>query len=274
MDKNNQAPKDPLGDRMKGYETIEAGRRFMRYLPVAARIDGRSFSAFTRGLGRPYDERLSRLMVETTLALVRESSARVGYTQSDEISLVFFAEGKDAVYFDGRVQKMVSQLAAQATAVFNRLLPEYLPEKVGTLPTFDCRVWAVPNLTEAANLLLWREFDATKNSVSMAARAYYSHKALLGKSSREMQEMLFEKGVNWNDYPAFFKRGTYVQRRKVSRPFTADELTVLPPKHFAHANPNLEVERTDYVRIHMPPLNKVVNRERVLFCGEEPQTAP
>lgn len=264
---------DPLGDRMKGYEGLEAGRRFMRYLPVAARIDGRSFSAFTRGLDRPYDERLSRLMVETTMALVRESNARIGYTQSDEITLVFVAEGKDAIYFDGRIQKMVSQLAAQATAVFNQLLPTYVPEKAGRLPTFDCRVWALPNLTEASNLLLWREFDATKNSVSMAARAYYSHKVLLGKHAGEMQEMLFQKGVNWNDYPAFFKRGTYVQRRKVRRPFTADEKAVLPPKHFAHTNPDLDVERTEYVKLDLPPLNKVVNRERVLFYGEEPEVA-
>lgn len=268
---------ETLGDRMKGYESLEAGRRLMPRLPAAARIDGRSFSAFTRDLQRPYDERLSRLMIETTRALVRETSARIGYTQSDEITLLFYADEPDgAIYFDGRVHKMVSQLAAQATAVFNHLLPQYLPEKAAlssplSLPTFDCRVWALPSLAEATNVLLWRELDATKNSISMAARALYPHESLLNKHGGELQEMLFAKGVNWNGYPAFFKRGTYLQRRLVRRRFTADELEVLPERHHARLNPDLEVERAAYVELDIPPFSKVINREGVAFHGEEPR---
>lgn len=264
---------------MKGYEALEAGRRLMPRLPAAARIDGRSFSAYTRDLARPYDERLSRLMIETTRALVRETSARIGYTQSDEITLLFYADEPDGtIYFDGRVHKMVSQLAAQATAVFNHLLPQHLPEKAAraspsALPTFDCRVWALPSLAEAANVLLWRELDATKNSLSMAARAYFPHESLLNKRGGEMHEMLFAKGINWNDYPAFFKRGTYLQRRMVRRRFTADELDALPERHHARLDPDLAIERAAYVELEMPPFNKVINREGVAFHGEEPRVA-
>jgi tRNA(His) guanylyltransferase len=270
---------DTLGDRMKGYEGLEAGRRLMPRLPAAARIDGRSFSAFTRDLRRPFDDRLSRLMIETTRALVRESSARIGYTQSDEITLLFYADEPDgSIYFDGRVHKMVSQLAAQATAVFNHLLPQYLPEKAAraaphALPTFDCRVWALPSPAEAANVLLWRELDATKNSLSMAARAHYPHEALHNKHGGDLQEMLFAKGVNWNDYPPSFKRGTYVQRRTVRRRFTADELEALPERHNARLDPDLEVERAVYVELEVPPFSKVVNREGVAFHGEDPRVA-
>jgi tRNA(His) guanylyltransferase len=82
---------DDLGDRMKDYEMAEAGRRCMPRLPILARIDGRGFSKFTGGLERPYDRRLSDLMVDTVKFLVRETNAVCGYTQSDEISLAWYA---------------------------------------------------------------------------------------------------------------------------------------------------------------------------------------
>lgn len=133
-------------------------------------------------------------------------------------------------------------------------------------------MWNVPSLEEAANAFLWRELDATKNSIAMAARAYFSHKQIDNKSGTEMQEMLRQKGVEWNDYPDFFKRGTYVQRRKTLRKFTAEELDKLPPLHEARKNPDLMVERTDCVALALPPLRLVKNRVEVLFAGAEPQT--
>jgi tRNA(His) 5'-end guanylyltransferase len=269
---------DDLGDRMKLYEGMEAGRRLMPRLPCVARIDGRSFSTFARDLAKPYDPRLSRLMIETTRHLVRESNARIGYTQSDEITLVLYTDNpKEQLWFDRRVQKMTSQLAAQATAAFNHLLPEYLPEKfarrsLASLPTFDARVWSVPTLAEAANVILWREQDATRNSVESAARAQYSHNALMNRNTREMRAMLRDKGIDWDDYPALFKRGTYIQRRVTHRRFSTEELEALPPKHAARTNPELTVERTDYVEFVMPPFGRVQNREAVVFFGEDPVT--
>jgi len=138
------------------------------------------------------------------------------------------------------------------------------------LPTFDARVWQVPNQTEGANTFLWREWDATKNSVTMAASALYSHSQLHGKDSREKHDLLFAKGINWNDYPSSFKRGTYVQRRRVERPFTAAEIEQLPPRHEARSNPLLTVERWRIAILEMPPLGSVENREAVIFEGSEP----
>lgn len=267
---------DDLGDRMKEYEMAEAGRRCMPRLPILARIDGRGFSRFTSDLERPYDRRLSDLMVETVKFLVRETNAVCGYTQSDEISLCWYSSSLESqVVFDGRISKLTSVLAALTTVYFNRRLPEFLPPQYAErMPHFDARVWNVPNLDEAANTFLWREFDATKNSISMAARAHFSHKQIDGKHGGEMQAMLRDKGVEWSEYPAFFKRGTYIQRRKTVRRFTTDELDKLPPRHAAHTNPDLVVERTDYVALDMPPLNTVKNRVEALFEGAEPQVDP
>jgi len=261
-----------LGDRMKLYERAESARRCMPLLPICARIDGKRFSRFTAGLARPYDQRLSRLMIEVTKYLIEHSHARVGYTQSDEISLLYQAESfNQQVFLDGRVQKLTSILASMATAQFNALLSEYLPERAGALALFDCRVWTVPNREEASNVFLWRERDATKNSISMAAQHHYSHAELAHKDGAEMQEMLFRKGINWNDYPAFFKRGTFVQRRVVRRPFTTEELDSLPPLHAARTNPELVIERSELRALELPPLAKLRNRVEVLFDGAEPE---
>ena len=210
---------DALGDRMKWYEKRYTDDIFLPLIPVLARVDGRNFHTFTKGLARPYDERLSRLMVETTKFLVQETNARCGYTQSDEITLVWLAEDfSSEIFFSGKATKMTSVIGSLATAYFNRHLPEYLPEKQSLLPVFDNRVWQVPSEEEAANCFIWREMDATRNSVQMAARAHFSHSEVQGKDTSQLHEMLFNYGFNWNDYPRVFKRGTYLRKREVMRP--------------------------------------------------------
>lgn len=263
--------RDQLGDRMKEYEQVEAGRRLLPLLPVCARIDGKTFHTFCRGLNRPYDQGFCDLMRQTAKYLVKETQANMGYCQSDEISLVWYSNDyKSKIFFDGKVQKMNSILASMATGFFNTYKSEYIPSKRFLMAAFDCRVWQVPTLGEAANMFVWREKDATRNSVEMAAQTYYSHKVLHKKSNSEMQEMLHEKGVNWNDYPAFFKRGTYIQKRKTTRKFTTEELEVLPERHDARKNPDLMIERTDIVMLDMPPITKISNRVDVILFGAEP----
>lgn len=260
---------DALGDRMKMYEG--GGDKLMPLLPAIARLDGKAFHTFTRGMTRPYDLRLSEMMVATTMHLVEEYNAKIGYTQSDEITLIWQSErGNEGVPFDGRVSKIVSIMAADCSTFFGSILPEAFPEKAGRRPLFDCRVWNVPNRAEAINVLIWRELDATRNSISMAAQSVFSHKELHGKHAGEMREMLFQKGINWNEYPDFFKRGTYVQRRRAEKPFSAAEIEKLPPRHEARTNPSLMVIRSEVRQIDMPPILKVGNREDVVFGGEEP----
>lgn len=264
-----------LSDRMKLYENIGAGQVLMPNLPVMVRLDGKAFHSWTRGLGRPYDERIQTLFDEVTRFLVEESNAVIGYTQSDEITLILWNYGKpeSQVYFDGRTSKLTSVLASMATAKFNALVPAYLPAKADRLAYFDCRVWNVPDEAEAVNCLIWRELDATRNSVQMAAQSLYSPKQLHKKNAAEMQEMLWQKGVNWNDYPARFKRGGYFQRQLTERKFTAVELSQLPPQHDARKNPDLLIERHIIRQLELPPLLKVVNRVGVIFYDEEARSA-
>jgi tRNA(His) guanylyltransferase len=262
---------DNLGDRMKVYEKMESSRRLLPLLPVCARIDGKNFSKFTRGLERPFDRRFAELMRLTTLYLVRETQANSGYTQSDEISLFWYSDDcHSQIFLDGKIQKMVSILASMTTAFFNSHKVEHLPEKANMEALFDCRVWQLPTLEEAVNTLVWRELDATRNSVSMVARSHYSHKALHQKSGNEKKTMIMQKGDNWDDYPAFLRRGTFVQRHRVSRPFTPAELDILPIKHEARSNPDLIVDRTEIRYLDTPPFPKMTNRVDVVFHGANP----
>lgn len=260
---------DKLGDRMKLYEQMEAGRKLMPGLPICVRVDGRAFHTFTRGMKRPYDEDMSVAMIETMKFLVEQTDACIGYVQSDEISLVL--SDIKAPMFDGKIAKLNSVIASMATAKFNEVIHKSYPNK--PLAFFDCRCWNVPNRTEAVNNILWREFDATKNSISMAARSVYSDAQLLGKNSSEKQDMLMEKGINWNDYPVFFKRGTYARRVVISRKFTDEELSELPEHHEARNNPDLLITRSSIEVIDMPIFTKVMNRNEVVFDGAMPIVA-
>lgn len=266
---------DTLGDLMKSYEMSMAGVKVMKGIPLLARLDGRSFHSFTKGLPRPYDERLSTCMIETTKYLVEETHANVGYTQSDEISLAWFIPADSAAdyMFDGRVQKLTSILAGLASAKFLRLVIEKIPEKADKIPVFDCRVWQVPTIDLAAQAFLWRELDATKNSISMAAHAYFSHKSLQGLNGSEKQERLWtEKGINWNDYPTFFKRGTYVQRKTFERELTEAERMAISEKH--RPEPGQKFTRSSIVELELPPAKRVANYADVLFFKEAPKAKP
>lgn len=268
-----EGSRDSLGDRMKTYEESGAhASRFMPLLPVVVRLDGKAFHGFTRGLQRPYDRRLSNLIQTTALYLTELSGARIGYTQSDEITLILHSDDhKSQIYFDGKRDKIVSVLAAYATLYFNQLLPKWIPEKNGIDAIFDCRAFSVPSKEEAVNAPIWREQDAVRNSVSMAAQSQFSHKSLHGMSCDEMQERLFtESGINWNDYPAFFKRGAYFQRHLIRKKFSSEEIDNLPPKHAARLNPDLMVERHEVREVELPILTQITNRIDVIFSGQDP----
>lgn len=270
--------KDALGDRMKMYENVESDRRFMPLLPIVARLDGMGFSRFTKGMERPFDRRMSYAMIETAKRLLEETHAVCAYTQSDEITLAWYSDTlKSQTWFDGRVLKMNTALAAKASVIFNNIIAERLPEYKHKDPAFDCRAFNMPNLEEAANNFLWRERDATKNSISMASTTYYSHKQVLNKNGKERLDMLMEKGINWNQYPAFFKRGTFIQRRIVETPYTFDEIDKLPPKHHARTNPDLKLRRniifTFEGDLAMPIFDTIINRADVIFKGAKPLIA-
>ena len=212
---------DLLGDRMKTYERHETDARLLPNLPIYVRLDGRGFSKFTKDMKRPYDERLSTLMLATTEYLVKEFGASIGYVQSDEISLVLKNDYEHGAIFEGKVQKLVSTLASAATAFFNANFTKYFDGLNTTdfcdrLPTFDCRIFSLPNWDEATNAILWRYLDALKNSKQMLAQHYFSHKELQKLNGKQLVDKLkTEKNIIWEDYPEFFRSGVFVKKSNV-----------------------------------------------------------
>lgn len=264
-----------LSDWCKWLEKNFSPEIMIPTLPVIIRLDGNNFHNWTKGLQRPFDDGLSNLMIDTTKMLVQETNAVVGYTQSDEITLILYSgDRKSSIYNDGKKQKILSKLTGKLTPYFNETRKIYLPNH-NKIANFDCRVYQTPTLHDAAIQLLWRENDATKNSISMLAQSLFSHgdenSELHGLNGSQMQDkMMNEKGVNWNDLPVKYKRGSYVKRVVTSKPFTAEELESLPPMHNARKNPDLVIERSVIKEIEFPIFNKIKNKDRVIFFDEEP----
>lgn len=230
--------KDSLGDRMKRYEAVSKTSLVSR-MPVILRIDGCHFHTFTKGFVKPFDEVMMKSMQDTMKYLCENIQGCVlGYTQSDEITLVLvdYQNLNSSAWFDNEVQKICSVAASMAGMKFNQAFKEnyhiyrerYLKNednvdketfvkqtkqymvyenafKKGAY--FDCRAFNVPK-EDVCNCVLWRQQDATRNSIQSLAQANFSHKELQGLNCNKLQDKLFiEKGINWNDLPIEEKRG-------------------------------------------------------------------
>lgn len=193
---------------MKGQYENRARFSLPRRSHTIIRCDGKAFHTFTRHCTKPHDAHLAQAMDDAAQALVEEAQGSAfAYVQSDEISVLLtdFATIKTDAWFDGNVQKIASVSASVVTAAFNL---SYAPNK-GAL--FDARVFTIPDRVEVENYFIWRQQDATRNSISGLAQAHFSAKQLHGVNNAQMQEMLFrEKGINWNDIPTDEKRGRAV----------------------------------------------------------------
>lgn len=203
---------DSLGDRMKAYERAFDAAMPLR-MPVVVRVDGRAFHTYTRGLARPFDERLMLAMDGVALALCRQiQGARLAYVQSDEVSVLVnnYESLESQAWFANRVQKTVSiaasiaasEMTARSVDVFGSVQPAQ----------FDARVFVLPE-AEFVNYFFWRQQDWTRNSIQMLARSLYSHRECHEKDQSELQEMCFQKGRNWNDLPTRLRRGRCAGRR-------------------------------------------------------------
>ena len=253
--------KDDLGKRMKENYEVRTRQFLPRRTNTIIRLDGKAFHTFTKGYERPFDDELIDMMNWTTQFLCENIQGCVlGYTQSDEITLVLqdYEKLTTDAWYDGQVQKIVSVSASMATAKFNQLLMQnyfsdegykkgvsshfnddmsredvydypirigkiinYMPD-FKNLAFFDSRVFTIPERAEVINNLIWRQQDAVRNSISMVAQSLYSHKELYKKSTNEMQEMIFQKGQNWNDLDAGKKRGRMVVKTPIDKWITEE----------------------------------------------------
>lgn len=228
---------DDFGDRMKAYEKEYTEAHVPIDKILCVRIDGKGFSKFTKNFKKPFDDRLGETMKKTMMALVKETHASLGYTQSDEITLIYTPGEKATEYmFGGKVSKINSILASMATYHFNRLLSVYID--VDKPAFFDCRAWAVPDLIEASNVLLWRVQDARKNSISSLFRWTAGHSKMHGLSGEEMKTLLkSDYFTDWDGLPNKYKYGTYAKPVTVESYLSQEELMKIPE----HKRPAIEV---------------------------------
>jgi tRNA(His) 5'-end guanylyltransferase len=251
--------KDELGDRMKDFYEDRTRYRLARRTNTIIRIDGKAFHTYTKGLERPFDLGLMEDMNKTTEYLCQNiQGAKFGYVQSDEISILItdYDDISTHAWFDGNLQKMSSIAASLATAKFNQLRmtrfarnseiePKFRDESYIAeseienfkLAMFDARVFQIPYQEEVFNYFIWRQQDATRNSISSVAQTYFSSKELKGKKTNDMQDMLMlQKEINWNDFSPREKRGALIRKvekkyvRKVSVPTSNDGKTYIIPE--------------------------------------------
>ena len=156
-----------LGDRMKQYEQVTQVR-LIRRMPVILRLDGKSFHRFTRGFEKPFDPVMLTAMQNTMQELCNcVEGCVLGYTQSDEISLVLcdYQQLDTEAWFGNKLQKLCSISASICTSAFQK----YFREAASTLgytdylkradqANFDSRAFNLP-MEEVNNYFVWRQRD-------------------------------------------------------------------------------------------------------------------
>lgn len=230
-----------LANRMKDYE--KRNRYYLqKRLPVIIRLDSRAGHTFTKGFKRPFDEIFMKSMQETAKYLCENiQGCQCAYVQSDEITLLLvdYEKLNTESWFDYRTDKIISISAAMATLAFNKYFTsnaemyiddfyeawnhsdveekyvKVLEKAIEMGLVFDSRVFNLPK-EEVTNNFYWRQLDCSRNSIQMVGQANFSHRELQYKSCNDIQDMLMtQKGINWNDFPTYQKRGSCVVRNKI-----------------------------------------------------------
>jgi len=221
-----------LSDRMKGfYENC-----YRIFLPrrtyTIIRVDGKSFKSYTNNLNEPFDDGLINDMNEAAKYLCKNiQGSKFAYVQSDEISILItdFEKLTTSAWFDNNLLKMTSISASLATSKFNQLRIYREMEEVFDQPTnildvqkaikdiklaeFDSRVFQISTKIEVYNYFLWRQQDATRNSIQKVGQTFIGKNNLKNINCKNIQEILFtEKGINWNDYDPKYKRGRMISK--------------------------------------------------------------
>ena len=199
---------DDLDTQMRIYEK-SIDQIVLPEIHMVARLDGNRFTRLTKEICQfeaPFDTRFRDMMTETTKALMNYGFRVVyGYTQSDEISLLFHPEEGA---FGRKVRKYNSLLAGVASAAFSLQL--------GQQAVFDCRMIPLPTVGRIQDYFLWRQEDAHRNSLN--AHCYWllrrngmnadqATKELDGKSVADKNELLYQNGLNFDSFPTWQKRG-------------------------------------------------------------------
>ncbi|MFP5270269.1 tRNA(His) guanylyltransferase Thg1 family protein [Coleofasciculus sp.] len=208
-----------LDAKMRVYETAH-DHCVLPGLYIIARLDGRGFTQLTREVHpfeAPFDEKFRDLMILSVEHLMHCGLKVIyGYTQSDEISLLFdIAESA----FNRKLRKLNSVLAGEASAKFSLIL--------GTVAGFDCRISQLPTIEIVVDYFRWRQADAHRNALN--SHSYWCLRKD-GKTARQAtarlerlsvadkNELLFQHGINFNHVPNWHKRGVGLYWESYQKP--------------------------------------------------------
>lgn len=207
-----------LRERVESYEEL-TDDRMMKKLPIIIILNGRSFKKATSLLTKPFSTQFMELMCATMIKLCQEiDGTTFAYSFNDEIVLVSRNDQNPdtAAWYDNRIQKIVSAASSIATLEFNRIAKINDVQLFGD-PVFTAQTFAVPNITEAINVLVAKQQQAFHVALSMAC--FYEllkrkhdpetiKQTLMEKTATAKAELLFEEcGIEFNNYPLPFKRG-------------------------------------------------------------------
>jgi tRNA(His) 5'-end guanylyltransferase len=264
----NKMSKDNLGDRMKSYEDSYRLTLPIR-MPIILRVDGKAFHTYTKGCKRPLDQGLIDCMNVTAIALCKAlQGSQIAYVQSDEISVLLnnYQTTETQPWFDNNLQKMVSVAASIASVTFTEnsyRIWGFCDNAEGTgfegmgytsaitKPAyFDARAFVLPK-EEVSNYFLWRQQDATRNSLQMLARTLYSHKELDGKDNSELKNLCIMKKIDWNSCPTSQKIGRCIVKSKMMKtgvnPKTGEEFAAERTEWVVDNNIPVFSDNRDYI---------------------------
>lgn len=224
-----QNNKDALGERMRQNYEYPYRFFFTKRTPVIIRIDMNNAHVFTSFMKKPFDPIFVESMHNTAVALCEQlTNVEFAYVQSDEINLLLIDYKKITAgqWQSGNVQKMVSLSASIATIEFNRVYTHAIlnhseldaesidqySSRINKM-TFDACAFNIPE-SEITNYFIHRQTECSKNSVQAAGSFYFAAEKLQNLNNITIQEKLKGIGINWNNYPIFFKRGICTKKEE------------------------------------------------------------
>lgn len=208
------------GDEFEARQRAREWFHSLAVLPGAwtiVRVDGRSFSRFTeQRFTKPFDPEFSQYMVTTAEALLTEFDALYAYTESDEIS---FLLDPSVTLFARGVEKIVSISAGIASAAFTHA--------AGEPAHFDSRIWMGTGTADVVDYFSWRQADAARCALNgwcywtlreAGKSRQEATKSLERTTPADKNELLFRYDVNFNELPAWQRRGVGLWWETYERP--------------------------------------------------------
>ena len=192
---------------------------------IVVRIDGRNFHRFSdeHHFVKPNDIRCLSLMNKCAKEVMEQfHDICLSYGQSDEYSFVF---KRKTTQFGRRKNKLMSNIVSLFSSSFVFYWDNYFNElKLKYPPMFDSRTVVYPSLENIRDYLAWRQVDCHINNLyntcfwALVQNGNYSktnaENKLKSTLSSDKNEILFtEFGINYNNEPAIYKKGT-IQIRK------------------------------------------------------------